>query len=152
HWKQTRVHPDGQIIFEQRLYPVPWRLIGSDLWVRASSRTIDVYWDETRVASHQRGVPVPAEIVDQYLPPERRPYRYRSRVYWIERADRLGKEVGELVREIFDAEDVLSHLRTVQAIVTHLEKFPPERACAAAARARYFGNHTYAGVRDILRK
>jgi hypothetical protein len=31
----------------------------------------------------------------------------------------------EYVREIFDAEDVLSQWRTVPAIVTHLEKFPP---------------------------
>jgi transposase len=152
HWKRVRVHPDGQIVFERRPYPVPWRLIGRDLWARVSTHTVDVYWEQERVATHQRGVPVPPEIVDQYLPPERAPLRHRSRSFWLERADRLGEEVGEFIREIFDAEDVLSHLRTVQAIVTHLEKFPRQRARAACARARYFGNHTYRGVRDILKK
>lgn len=151
-WKQARVHPDGQILFDRRIYPVPYRLIGQDLWVRATPSTVEVYWEETRVATHQRGVPVPPEIVDQYLPPERAPLRHRSRVYWLERADRLGEEVGIYIREIFAAEDVLSQLRTVQAIVTHLEKFPPERARAACARARYFGNHSYPGVRAILQK
>ena len=34
-------------------------------------------------------------------------------------------------RSVFDSDDVLSMLRTVQAIVTHLEGFPRERAAAA---------------------
>jgi len=151
-WKQARVHPDGQIVFGRRLYPVPWRLIGKTVWVRATPPTVAIYADEQRVATHQRNVPVPPEVLDQYLPPERVPLRYRSRRYWLERADRLGPEVGGYIREIFAAEDVLSHLRTVQAIVTHLEPFPPERARAACERARVFGNYTYRGVRDILRQ
>jgi hypothetical protein len=56
---------------------------------------------------------VPPEILDRYLPPERVPLRYRSRRYWLERADRLGPEVGRHIREIFAAEDALSQLRTV---------------------------------------
>jgi hypothetical protein len=151
-WHQALVHPDGQIAFERRVYPVPWRLIGERLWVRATPTTLAIYQDEARVATHRRGVPVPPEIVDQYLPPERAALRHRSRTYWLERADRLDPEVGALVREIFAAEDVLSQLRTVQAIVTHLEPFPLARARAACARARFYGNHTYRGVRDILRQ
>jgi transposase len=151
-WRRARVHPDSHIAFDRRIYPVPWRLIGRELWVRATPSTVAVYADDERVATHQRGVPVPPEVVDQYLPPERASLRHRSRGYWLERADRLGEEVGILIREIFAAEDVLSHLRTVQAIVTHLEQFPPARARAACARARHYGNLTYRGVRDILRQ
>ncbi len=33
----------------------------------------------------------------------------------------MGDEVGRYVRATFDADDVLSQLRTVQAVVTHLE-------------------------------
>jgi transposase len=151
-WKPAHVHPDGQIAFERRLYPVPWRLIGRDVWVRATPHTVAVYCAEERVATHGRNQPIPPEVRDQYLPPERVPLRYRSQRYWLERADRLGAEVGAYIRDIFAAADVLSQLRTVQAIVTHLEPFPPERACAAAARAQHFGNYTYRGVRDILRQ
>lgn len=151
-WKQAKVHPDSQIVFDRRLYPVPWRLIGQQVWVRATPTTVAVYAaDEQRVATHQRNKPVPPEVLDQYLPPERVPLRYRSRSYWLTRADRLGPEVGRYIREIFAAEDVLSQLRTVQAIITHLEPFPPDRARAACERARVFGNYTYRGVRDILR-
>lgn len=151
-WKMAHVHRDSRIEFDRRLYPVPWKLIGKDLWVRATPTTVAAYWEETRVATHQRGKPVPPEVYDQYLPEHRTALRYRSRNFWLDRADRLGAEVGAYVREIFAADDVLSQLRTVQGIVTHLELFPPERARAACVRARYYGNHTYPGVRDILRK
>jgi transposase len=151
-WKQVTVHTDAQIEFERRLYPVPWRLMGKQVWVQATPRTIAVYWEDTRVATHQRNQPVPPEVYDQYLPDQRSPLRYRSQSFWIARAERLGPDVVAYVREIFACDDVLSQLRTVQAVVTHLEKFPPARAQAACRRAQYYGNYTYPGVRDILRQ
>ena len=47
-WKQARVHPDSQIVFGRRLYPVPWRLIGQQVWVRATPATVAIYADEQR--------------------------------------------------------------------------------------------------------
>jgi hypothetical protein len=47
---------------------------------------------------------------------------------------------------------VLNPLRTVQAIVTLLEKYPKDRANNAAKRARHFGTRTYRGLLDMLRK
>ena len=41
---------------------------------------------------------------------------------------------------------VLLQLRTVQAIVTHLEDHPVHRARAACARARYFASYTYGAL------
>lgn len=40
----------------------------------------------------------------------------------------------------------------MQAIVTLLEGFPRERALRACARARYFGNLTYGGLKRILKE
>lgn len=151
-WKQATVHTDSQIEFERRLYPAPWRLMGKKVWVQATPKTIAVYWEDTRVATHQRNQPVPPEVYDQYLPEQRSPLRYRSQSFWSERAERLGDDVAAYVREVFACDDVLSQLRTVQAIVTHLETFPRHRAQAACRRAQYYGNYTYPGVRNILRQ
>jgi hypothetical protein len=56
------------------------------------------------------------------------------------------------VRALFDADDVLSMLRAVQAVVTHLEKFPRERAVAACLRAQHFGALSYGAIKTILRQ
>lgn len=151
-WKKATVHRDGQFLFDRRPYPVPWRLIGKQVWLRITPTTIEVSFDDERVTTHERGKPVPDTIRDAFLPPERAYLRHRSRSYWENKADAIGEEVGQYIREVFDADDVLNMLRTVQAMVTHLETFPPERARAACRRAQYYANHTYPGLRDILRK
>jgi len=83
---------------------------------------------------------------------ERAALRHRSRDYWEQRAEKLGEPVVEFVREVFDSDDVLSQLRQAQSIVTHLEKYPVERAQAACARASYYGATTYQAEKNILVK
>jgi hypothetical protein len=55
-----------------------------------------------------------------------------------------------LVAEVFDSDLVLSQLRAVQSIVTHLEDFPRSRAEATSQRARFFGTYDYRGIKAIL--
>jgi hypothetical protein len=85
-----------------------------------------------------------------HLPEHRRDLRHRSSAYWIERAGTIGEDVAMFVKEVFESNDVVYQLRSVQAIVTHLEKFPPERAIAATKRARFYGNYSYQGIKRIL--
>jgi len=150
-WHQARVHQDSHIAFDKRLYSVPWRLIGQQVWVRATATAIVVYADDARVAMHDRRGRTVRSTHDEHLPADRASWRHRSRAYWEDRADRIAPEVGAYVREVFDSDDVLSMLRTVQAIVTHLEKFPATRAVAACRRAQHFGSYQYRTIKNILR-
>jgi hypothetical protein len=77
---------------------------------------------------HDRRGRSPRSTRDEHLPDARAPWRHRSRDYGQERAEQLVPELGVYIRALFDADDVLSMLRTVQSVVTHLEKFPRERA------------------------
>jgi transposase len=151
-WKEAKVHSDSHIQFQGGLYSVPWTLIGQSVWVQATDASVTVYADDVRVATHPRRRHGKRSTVDGHLPEHRVDYRYRTREYWEERAEKLGPEAGFLVSEVFAADEVLSQLRTVQAIVTLLEGFPRERALRACARARYFGNLTYGGLKRILKE
>jgi transposase len=150
-WAKARVHQDSHVAFDKRLYSAPWRLIGQELWLRATSTSVVIYADDVRVAMHDRRGRATRSTCDEHLPEERAPWRHRSRAYWEERANRIAPEVGAYVREVFDSDDVLSMLRTVQAIVTHLEKFPRERAIAACARASHYRCFQYRTIKNILR-
>ncbi len=92
-------------------------------------------------AQHGRGAPS-RDRVD---------LRHRSRAHWQERAQKMGADVGEYIQEVFDSYDVLSQLRCAQAMVMHLERFPPERARRACLRARHYGSYGYAALKKILR-
>ena len=150
-WKLATVHPDSHVEFDRRLYSVPWRLVGQKVWVCASDHSVEVHANDTRVATHGRRDIGRRSTDDLHLPVGRRDLRHRSEAYWLERADRLGEDVGAYVRAVFASENVLSRLRDVQAIVTHLETFPADRARAAARRAHAYGNMSYAGIKRILR-
>jgi transposase len=151
-WRRATVHRDAHIALDKRLYSVPWKHLGQSVWVRASAHTIVVYAADERVATHDRRGPGYRSTVEAHLPDHRGDLRHRSRSFWETRAAALGDEVARYVRTIFDSDDVLSQLRMVQAIVTHLELFPVERARAACRRAEHFGSYGYAAVRNILRR
>lgn len=151
-WAEATVHRDSHICFQKRLYSVPWRLIGKEVWVRATPATVAIYADDTRVATHERRGRGPKSTQDEHLPDHRAPLRHRSREYWVGRAEDLHPDVGGFVREVFDADDVLSMLRQVQAIVTYLQKYPRERAAAACRRASFYGSYSYGAIKNILRR
>jgi len=103
------------------------------------------------VTHHRVGRGMRATL-DEHLPSHRVDLRERSRSFWEKKAVGIGAATHELVVKIFDSDDVLSRLRPVQAIVTHLARFPRERAESAARRALHFGSTTYAAVKNILRR
>ncbi len=149
-WHEAKVHADTHVSFDGRLYSVPWRLLGRAVWVRATKTTVTIYCDDDRVATHSRRGPARRSTHEEHLPEHRRDARHRSREYWEERADALGPEVGKLVREVFDSDDVLLQLRAVQAIVGYLEGFPVERVRAACVRASFYAITSYGGIKQIL--
>ena len=151
-WKRATVHTDCHVQFDGRLYSVPWRHIKKEVWVRATRHSVEVYLDDTRVATHERRGAGKTSTLDAHLPEGRGELRHRTVPYWQDRADRLHADVGAFVQAVFESDRELSKLRDVQAIVTHLEKFPERRVLATVARARFYGNLTYAGVRNILRE
>jgi transposase len=151
-WKKASVHQDSHVVFDRRMYSVPWRLIGREVWVRATPATVTIYFDDAREATHRRLGETPWSTDESHLPEQRAALRHRSRAYWQERAEKLGADASQLVQELFDSDDVLSQLRQVQAIVTYLEKFPRERAQAACRRASFYGNVSYRAIKSILTK
>ena len=151
-WKKARLHRDAHVQFDERLYSAPWRLIGQDVWVRATKSVIVIYADDERVATHDRRGGHYRSTIDAHLPDHRADLRHRSRSYWEERAAKMGTDVADFVRVMFDADEVLSQLRAVQAVVTHLETFPAARACAACHRAAHFGSYGYVALKNILKR
>ena len=151
-WKTAKVHGDSHVLFDKRLYSVPFEFLDQKVWVRATASTVAIYVNEKRVATHSRKSSGYRSTNEEHLPEHRRPWRHRSRSYWEQRAREIGDEAGRLVEAIFQSEGVASKLRVAQSIVTHLEKVPEDRANAASRRALHFGNLTYAGIKDILRQ
>jgi len=51
-WKEATVHPDHYIQFNKKTYSVPTAYIGKKVWVKASNRIVQVYYDHELVCQH----------------------------------------------------------------------------------------------------
>lgn len=151
-WHLAKVHADSHLLFRQHLYSVPWAHLGKRAWVRATESDVVVYVDDERVATHRREDGRGRTTRPGHLPPRREQWGHQSRTYWEERAGKMGGEVYTYILELFDDDDALLPLRKVQAILTFLEDYPPERREAACRRARFFGVTSVRSFKDILRK
>ncbi len=151
-WKLAKVHRDTHIQVEKAYYSVPWSLLHQQVDVRVTKNSVTIYHGDERVFTHDRMGPGERSTVESHLPDRRSPLRYRSRRHWESHANALGEQAGLLVQRIFDSDDVLSKLRTVQSVVTHLQNFPKERVENTCRRALAYESLTYPAIRDILRK
>jgi transposase len=151
-WKKATLHRDSHVQIDGGFYSAPWRFLHQQLWVRCTPHRIAIYHDDEHLWTHPRVGRGQRSTVEEHLPDHRRDLRHRSREYWMARARAIGKEVEQLAQEIFDADDVLLNLRKVQAVVSHLETFPPPRARAAARRALFYGSIDYRSIKAMLRK
>jgi hypothetical protein len=103
-WKKATVHQDSHVVFDRRMYSVPWRLIGREVWVRATPVTVAIYSDDMRESTHRRAGETAWSTDESHLPAQRAALRHRSRAYWQDRAEKIGTDVADLVRELFDSD------------------------------------------------
>ena len=149
-WRNVVVQRDCCVRFDEERWSVPYRHVGQEALLRATARTVEVYVDDYRVATHDRVAAGP-HILDEHLPEGRRELRHRDRGHWEARADAIDREVvGAFVRGVLDQDDVQRPLRRVASILRALEGVPRERAIATCVRAAYFGAYRAEIVKKIL--
>jgi Mu transposase, C-terminal domain len=149
---KEHMHRDSHVQIDGAFYSAPWTFLGQELWVRCTAHSIAIHHEDRHLHTHARVPRGKRSTVEAHLPEHRRDLRHRSREHWIAKASTIGEDVERLATAIFDSDDVLYQLRKVQAVITHLETFPRERARAAARRALFFGCLEYRGIKSILRK
>ncbi len=149
-WACVRVHRDCHVQFERALYSVPFKLVGRDLWLRATDTTVTVYEEHQLVAVHLRARSAGTRrTVNEHLPPEAREFFARDRHWCLTQAERIGPACFELIRTLF-ADRILERLRAAQGVLRLAEQFGPLRLEAACARALAHASPQYRTVKTIL--
>lgn len=53
-WEKAKVHEDYHVAIRRHWYSVPYALIGQEVEVRLTAKTVEAYWKGSRVATHVR--------------------------------------------------------------------------------------------------
>jgi transposase len=151
-WRRCRVNIDYHVELERHYYSVPYQLAGRQLDVRATQRTLEVFFNAKRVASHPRSHVRHGFTTD----PAHMPESHRRHAQWtpsriIAWAERTGPAAAGLVAGILERRPHPEQgYRAALGIIRLADRYGMERTEAACARALAMSSFSYRSVQSIL--
>jgi transposase len=151
-WRLRRVGVDYHVEVEDHYYSVPYRFARSEVEVRLTPQTIEIFLKGERIAAHLRA----GGNHRHTTVPEHMPSSHRRYADWtIERIRREAATVGPATAAL--CELILERrphpeqgFRACLGILRLVRPFGVDRLEAAATRAIEIGTLTYGSVRSIL--
>lgn len=134
-WARASVHRDTHVQFDYCLYSVPYTLIGTEVFVRATASLVQAFDAEHRLlASHPRGTRRGQRFTQpDHLPPAAKAWSMQTPRYCLEQARAVGPACLALVQRMF-GDRVLDRLRGVQGLLRLADTYGGERLEAACRR------------------
>jgi hypothetical protein len=147
-WAKVKVHRDAHVHYENNYYSVPFRLVGSGLWLKATDTMVTLYREHEAVATHvrligkgQRGT------VTDHMPPEAQAWQMQDTQWCLNCAEQIGPACHAMF-----SDHVLIKMRAVQGVLRLRQKYGDARLEAACSRANHYGTPGYQVVKTILEK
>ncbi len=152
-WKKAKLNVDYHVSYEDHYYSAPHALIHEEVWVRATSATIEIFHRGSRVASHARSYAKFKHTTNTAHMPvahqkhaEWTPSRIRG---W---ASTIGPMTEELTRAILAERSHPEHgYRSCLGLFRLAKRYGDDRLEAACARALAVSARSYRHVESILK-
>lgn len=152
-WQKARVHIDYHIEFEKCYYSVPHTLIGKEVEIRATERTVEIFHHRRRQASHRR-LSARGHYSTQrdHMPPAHQALADWSPERFLGWAEAVGPQTGYLIAAVLDSRlHPQQAYRTCLGILDLAKRYGQARLEAACRRALPAGIRSYKGVHNILK-
>jgi transposase len=149
-WQSALVHKDQHIIFEGSFYSCPHAYVGKTIWIRATLRMVEAFFEQTRIKTHIRESRKGRWITDQKDYPKGARYFLEKGIpECLEEAKGIGTSAHAFLSQ-FLVKPSLTHQRKAQAVLRLAQTYSPVRLEAACKRAILFENSTYQSLKKIL--
>lgn len=153
-WEKAKLQTNCHLSFEKSFYSASYRLVGTELLIRAGERIVELRHGEQIVAVHARATHPGSFRTDPegHYPPEKLAHMQRNPQWCLRQAEAVGPQCHQFVAQLL-GNRVVDRLAGAQGIVRGvLQKYGPRRLEAACARALEFGNVRYQALKRILEK
>ena len=151
-WFERRVGLDYHVEVERHYYSVPHQLLKKALWVRVTARTVEIFRDGARVASHVRTSGNRKHTtVAAHMPASHRRYAGLTPAELCRRAQAVGPNTAALVELILRTKPHPEQgFRACLGIVRLAKPHGRDALEAACLRANEIGGLSYSSVKSIL--
>ncbi len=153
-WKKVKAGFNYHIDIEGHHYSVPFALVKRELHVRYTTKTIEVFHQEKRVASHVRSYVAHGYTTET----SHMPKKHQKHAEWTpERITSWAKKTGEATEKLVEAiMNSRAHpqqgFRSCVGILRLVNGYGNTRVEAACARALAIGAYNFKSVESILKK
>jgi transposase len=153
-WKEVRLNIDYHAVYDEHFYSAPYTLIGESLWCRACERTIELFHNGQRVASHPRSF-----VKYHYSTlPEHRPASHRAHLEWtpsrlISWGQSIGSHTAALIEHVIRTKPHPEQgYRSALGILRLAKKFGNQRLERACDKAFQIRSPSYKTVKTMLER
>lgn len=151
-WQKARVHIDYHVAFEKHFYSVPHQLMGKEVEVRATEKTVEVYYRRQRQASHLRRQRPGHSTLPIHMPPNHRFVASWTPERFIRWAKEMGPQTADLIACVLDGRrHPQQAYRTCLGILGLAKRYDPKQLEAACEKALVASIYSYKGVHHILK-
>jgi len=151
---KQKVRSDYHVYIEQHYYSVPFQLVGQTIEARVTHKTVELFCEGKRVASHKRSDEQgAATTLKTHQPPNHQKYAEQTPDYYRDWAETIGESTTEFVEHhITRAGSFIPGLRVCGSLKKQASIYGSERLEAACARANRIGSKTLKSIQSILKR
>jgi hypothetical protein len=149
-WQSALVHRDQHVVFAGSFYSLPCAYVGSEVWVRATLKMVQMFKEEQLIKTHPRASAKGQWVTDPLDYPESaRVFLEKDVGYCLTKGKALGGAIEQYLCALL-ATPSLTRQRKAQAVLRLGDIYGMERLQAACRRALLFDNKTYKSLKRIL--
>lgn len=153
-WKQATVQYNYHISVDRMLYSIPFEYIGRKVDVRVTDKTIEVFYNLNRIASHRRlyGRPGQYSTIVEHMPEDHQKYLEWNGDRFRKWAEKIGNSTYRVIDAILTSSRVeQQNYRSCMGVLKLADKYSVERLEAACQKAlSYTAQPSYKSIKNIL--
>ena len=153
-WRQATVQFNYHISFAGMLYSIPHEYIKRKVDVRVTDKTIEVFYNHNRIASHRRlyGRKGQYSTITEHMPPSHQQYLEWNGDRFRQWAKRIGPSTYQTVDAILTSKLVEQQsYRSCMGLLKLADKYSVDRLEAACCKALTFtATPSYKSIKNIL--
>jgi len=153
-WKTATVQFNYHIAVDKMYYSVPFQYIKKKADVRITDSTVEIYFNQTRIASHLRlyGRPGQYSTIQEHMPPEHQKYLEWNGDRFRKWAKEIGLNTYKVVNSLLISGRVEQQAyRACMGLLKLSEKYSNDKLEKACGKALSFTNSpSYKSVKNII--
>lgn len=154
NWAISRVENDYHVALMNHFYSVPYQLIKEKVELRYTARTVEIFHNHKRVASHLRDDTKNGSSTEKsHMPESHLKYMEWTPTKLLTRAKEIGDATYQLVSGIMERKKHPTiGVRSTLGIIRLARHYDEERLNAACLKAITIQSYSYQSIKSILEK